>query len=119
MKETLELRNKPELKIILNKDEFEVVDISESKNSGIYAFTDLKNVELNAEKTNWLFSAFTLIVDLFTGSAFSKKFKSKAHMDVEMANRSLKIWLMDADFEKAKIVTELLNGKKAYTQQNL
>lgn len=117
MKETLELRNKPELKIILNKDEFEVVDMSESKNSGIYSFSDLKNVELNAEKTNWLFSAFTVIVDLFTGSAFSKKFKSKANMEVVMDNRKLKIWLIDADFEKAKTVTELLNGKKAYTQQ--
>lgn len=119
MKETLELRTQPELKIILNKDEFEVVDISDAQNSGIYSFTHLKGVELNAEKTNWLFSAFTLIVDLFTGSAFSKKFKSKAHMDVEMDNRRLKIWLIDADFEKAKIVTELLNGKKAYTQHNL
>ena len=119
MKETLELRNKPELKIILNMDEFEVMDISESQNSGIYSFADLKNVELNEEKTNWLFSAFTLIIDLITSSNFSKKYKTKANMEVEMKNQKLKIWLMDADFKKAKIVTDMLNEKKAYTQQNL
>lgn len=112
MTETIELRNKPELKIILNKNEFEIVDVSEPKNSGIYSFGKLKNVELIAERTNWLFSAFTIVVDLFTGSAFGGKFKSKANLNFSMENRNLKIWLIDANFDKAKRVTELLNSEK-------
>ena len=111
MTEIVELRNKPELKIILNQDEFEVVDVSEPKNSGIYSFGHLKNVELNATKTNWLFSIFTIIVDLFIGGNVGGKFKSKANMNLEMENLNLKIWLIDADFEKAKIVAESLSEK--------
>jgi hypothetical protein len=112
MTETVELRNKPELKIILNKDEFEIVDASEPKNSGIYSFGKLKNAELNAERTNWLISSLSIIVDLFTGGAVGGKFKDKANLNLEMEKRNLKVWLIDADFEKAKRVTELINSKK-------
>lgn len=112
MKETVELRNKPKLKIILNQNQFEIIDASEPKNSGIYSFVDIKKVKLNAEKTNWLFSTFTIIVDLFTGISGGGKFKDKANLEVEMAHQNLKIWLIDANFEKAKKVIEILNGKK-------
>ena len=119
MKYSLELRNKPELKIILNREEFEVLDVSEPKNSGTYPFRQLKKVNLNAAKTNWLFSAFTMIVDFFVGSGVGGKFKSKANLELEMENRNLKIWLIEADFEKAKKATELLNEKKSFTLQHL
>ncbi|WP_298425208.1 hypothetical protein [uncultured Kordia sp.] len=109
---TIELRNKPELKIILNNDEFEIVDASEPKNSGIYSFRKLKNTELNAERTNWLISTLSIIVDLLIGSGVGGKFKKKANLILEMENRNLKIWLIDADFEKAKKITELMNNKK-------
>ncbi|WP_289062620.1 hypothetical protein [uncultured Zobellia sp.] len=112
MTETVELRNKPELKIILNENEFEIVDISEPKNSGIYSFGELKNTELNAERTNWLISTLSIIVDFFTGSATGGKFKKKANLNFEMKNGNLKIWLVDADFEKAEKVTELISSKK-------
>jgi hypothetical protein len=42
MTETVELRNKPELKIILNENEFEIVDASEPKNSGSTHSENLK-----------------------------------------------------------------------------
>jgi hypothetical protein len=112
MTETVELRNKPELNIVLNNDEFEIVDASEPKNSGIYSFGELKNAELNAERTNWLISIFSVIVDFLTGSGNGGKFKTKSHLNLEMENRKLKIWLIAADFIKAQRVTELLNSKK-------
>ncbi|WP_431472168.1 hypothetical protein I5168_00905 [Nonlabens sp. SCSIO 43208] len=112
MTETVELRNKPELKIILNKDEFEIVDVSDPKNSGIYSFGKLKKAELNAERTNWLISTLSIIVDLFTGGGVGGKFKDKANLNLEIENQNLKVWLVDADFEKAKRVTKLINNKK-------
>ena len=112
MTETVELRNKPELKIILNEDEFEIVDASEPKNSGIYSFGELKNAELNAERTNWLISILSVIVDFLTGSGNGGKFKTKSNLNLEMEKRNLKIWLIDADFVKAQRITELINSKK-------
>jgi hypothetical protein len=112
MTETVELRKKPELKIVLNKNEFEIIDASEPKNNGIYSFGELKNAELNAERTNWLISVLSVIVDFLTGSGNGGKFKTKSNLKLEMENRELKIWLIDADFVKAERLTVLINSKK-------
>lgn len=112
MTETVELRNKPELKINLNSDGFEIVDVSDPKNTGKYLFEDLKNVKLNPERTDWLVSIFSLIVGVFTSSAIEGNFKNKANLKLEMVNQNLKIWLVDADFQKAERIVHKLIEKK-------
>ncbi|GFZ77835.1 hypothetical protein GCM10011531_04110 [Aquaticitalea lipolytica] len=112
MTEIVVLRNKPELRIILNNDEFEIVDASEPKNNGIYSFGELKNVELNAERTNWLISILSVITDFITGIGNGARFKDKSNLNIEMENRNLKLWLINADFGKAEKLTELIKSKK-------
>ncbi len=119
MTETIELRNKPELKFILNADEFDILDASDPKNSGTYSYSEIKSTELNEERTNWLLSTLSIIVDLITGGYGSGKLKERANLKLEMKNLNLKVWLIDADFEKAKRVTELINSKKTYTQHRI
>ncbi len=119
MTETVALRNKPELKIILNTDGFEIVDVSEPQNNGTYTYGQIESVALNAERTDWFISALSFIVGLFAGSAGGGNFKNKANLQLEMVDRTLKIWLTDADFEKAERIVELINNNKTYTQQNL
>lgn len=111
MIETLELRSKPELKVILNKDEFEIADESEPHNNGIYSVEKLRKVKLNEERINWFISALSLVVDLFSGSAVGGRFKKKACLNFEMENENLRIWLIGVDLQKAKRVSELLNDK--------
>ena len=108
---TIKLRHKPELKFILNEKEFEIVDVYEQENSGIYSFVELKNAELNAERTNWLITFLSIIVGFFIGGGTSKRFKEKANLNIEIENRNLKIWLINADFEAAKLVTKFLHNK--------
>lgn len=116
MTETIELRNKPELKIVLNEDEFEVIDASDPKNNGKFSYGQIKNVELKAERTDWFISVLSKVMDLLTGGASGGNFKNKANLKLEMINRTLKIRLTDADFEKAERIAELINNKKTYTQ---
>lgn len=111
MKEIVELRSKPELKIILNKIDFEVIDASEPTNSGNYSYVNLKNVTLNLEKTNWLFSAFTIIIGIVFNSAELRKYKTKPNLILETDMQNLKIWLIDADLEQAKKLSELIKNK--------
>ena len=112
MIETVELRNKPELKFILNTDEFDIVDSSEPKNNGTYSYAEIKSAELIAERTNWLISTLSIVVDFLTGSGNGGKFKTKANLILKTKNRNLKIWLNDADFGKAENLTELIKSKK-------
>ncbi|WP_335977689.1 hypothetical protein [Gaetbulibacter jejuensis] len=119
MTETVELRKKPELKFILNMDEFNVIDASEPKNNGAYSYTEIKSAELNSERANWLISILSVIVDFLTGSGNGGKFKTKANLILKTEKRNLKIWLNDADYGKAEKITELINKNKTYTQQRL
>ncbi len=116
MTETIELRNKPELKFILNADEFDIVDASEPKNNGTYSYVEIKNAELNEERTNWLISILSIIVDFLTGSGNGGKFRTKANLILKTDNRNFIIWLNNSDFGKAERVTELINNKKTYNQ---
>ena len=119
MTETVKLRNKPELKFILNTDEFNVIDASEPENNGTYSYTEIKSAELNSERTNWLISILSVIIDFLTGSGNGGKFKTKPNLTLKTEKRNLKIWLNDADYGKAEKITELINKNKTYTQQRL
>ncbi|WOD42389.1 hypothetical protein [Hwangdonia lutea] len=112
MTETVELRKKPELKFILNTDEFDIVDASEPKNNGTYSYAEIKKAELNAERTDWFISTLSHIADFLMGSAVGGNFKNKANLKLKLNNRTLKIWLIDADFKKVERITELIKNKK-------
>ncbi|MRH99660.1 hypothetical protein GH721_03850 [Kriegella sp. EG-1] len=113
MTETFELRARPSLKIILNEKAFEIVDAAEPSNNGQFLFRQVKNVELNSAKTNWWFSAFTVLIDLFTSSANSGIYKDKANLIIALENHQRKIGLNKANFEIAKRVAyKLQNTKK-------
>lgn len=117
MAETVELRIKPELKIILSMDEFEIIDVSEPKNNGVYTYESIKSVKLNSEQTNWLISIFSVIVESLTGTGSGGKFKTKPNLNLELEDRNLKIWLNAANFEKAGKVTELISQRKTSIHQ--
>ena len=116
MTKLVKLRNKPELKFTLESDEFNLVDVSEPKNSGTYSYSEIEKVELNKEKTNWIYSIFTLIADFtlsFVGfdTGAGGKYKDKANLKIKLSGRTLKIWLTKADFAEAEKLTELITVK--------
>jgi hypothetical protein len=114
MKETIELRLKPELKVIFKTEGFELIDASAPKNSGFYLYKNLNDVKLNAAGRNWIVSAVSLIVDLFILNEVSGtgNEKNKANLELKMATKNIKIWLIEADFQKAEKVLNILNHKK-------
>tara|TARA_R110000737_G_C14152427_1_gene407934 strand:+ start:103 stop:468 length:366 start_codon:yes stop_codon:yes gene_type:complete len=113
MAEIVELRNKPELKIILSTDGFEIIDISEPKNTGEYTFEEIKNVELTAERTDKLITTLSWILAFFTGGGTTgENYKNRANLKLGMVNQNLKIWLVDADFQKAERIAHILTEKK-------
>lgn len=113
MKETIELRLKPELKIIFNPEGFELIDAAAPKNSGFYLYKNINDVKLNAAGRNWIVSAVILIVDFFIldGGNVTGNGKNKANLELKMATKNIKIWLIEADFQKAEKVLNILNHK--------
>lgn len=117
MSKSFELRDKPILQISLDESGIKINDAANPQNNGTYLFEQIKNVDLKPERTSWFASILSYVVDLITGSAFGGKFKNKANLKLELINQTIKIWLIDADFEKAERVVELIKSNKNYTQQ--
>ncbi|GAK95027.1 hypothetical protein JCM19298_803 [Nonlabens ulvanivorans] len=111
MNEIFELRHQPELKFIIGEDSFQIIDGYDVENNGKYSHDILKSAVLKDDTTNWWISIASIFVDLFSGSAVGGKFKDKANLVLETENQKIAIYLRDADLEKAKQVTDLLNSK--------
>ena len=120
MPEKITLRNTPELKFSLDTDEFDIVDASEPKNNGTYSYAEIKDVELNKEQTNWIYSISTYIAEFFLSFlgidlGAGGNYKDKANLTIKFSNRNLKIWLINVEFTKAQKLTKYINGKKKPT----
>lgn len=116
MEDTIILRSKPELKIVFKSESFELTDVSEPNNKGIYLYENLRSVKLNPERTDWLVSITSWIADLFVGGgSIGGNYKNKANLQLEMTNRNLKIWLVNADFQRAERIVQFLAKKNLQT----
>ncbi len=104
------LQSKPELKFILNKEGFELFDISDQKNNGIYLFSRIKNVELNKKKMNWVITVLSYIVEIIANIGGGHESKEEANLILEMTDRIVKISLRDAYFNRAEKLVELIKN---------
>jgi hypothetical protein len=118
MKENFELRNKPELKFILNENELKIIDNSDHENTGTYSYGEIKSIKLNKERTNWFVSFLSFIVDLIIGSgANGQTFKNKASLDLELNSKKVRILLFGVNFSKAEKIAGSIK-EKTNTQQH-
>lgn len=108
MNETITLRNNPKLDIRLQKDRFEIVDQITPKNNGSYAYGSLKSVQL---KKGWLLSMLSYIPFFWT-VPFEPAFRNRTHLNIKMAEKTLRIWLVDSDLDEAASIKQELNNKK-------
>tara|TARA_R110002049_G_scaffold68392_8_gene177303 strand:+ start:13 stop:342 length:330 start_codon:yes stop_codon:yes gene_type:complete len=108
MNETIILRNSPKLDIRLQKDIFEIVDQITPTNNGSYAYGSLKSVQLNK---GWLLSLLSYIPFFWT-VPFEPGFRNRTNLNIKLAEKTLKIWLVGSDMDKAASVRQELNQKK-------
>ncbi|MBC8769320.1 hypothetical protein H4O18_15085 [Arenibacter sp. BSSL-BM3] len=108
MNETITLRNSPKLDIRLQKDMFEIVDQITPNNNGSYNYDSLKAVRL---KKGWLLTLLSYIPFFWT-VPFEPAFRNRTHLNVKLAEKTLRIWLVGSDLYKAASVKRELNMKK-------
>ena len=108
MNETITLRNSPKLDIRLQKDMFEIVDQITPTNNGSYAYGSLKSIQLNK---GWLLSLLSY-VPFFWTVPFEPGFRNRTNLNIKLAEKTLKIWLVGSDMDKAASVKQELNQKK-------
>jgi len=106
--ESIILRNQPTLKFLFNESNFEIINNANKNDNGIYSYDLLNSVELKKERTNWLISILSIVVDLFTESLNGGFYKDKHQLDIKHKKKHLKIILSESDLTKAELITQRL-----------
>ena len=112
MTQTTILRHKPRLEITFQENDFELSDHSTPDNSGIYSYSNLKSANIEKKWTNRFLSFLKYIPVGFMGSSKGGIVINNSNLQIELKNRTLKLWLKNADMTKAESVKRILDGKK-------
>ena len=109
--EELLLRKSPELKIIIDQDQFEVIDTFAPENNGVYSFKNVQQIQFNQTRTNWFISIFNTLFSLFLDNISLARYKDKTHLLITLKKSTLKILLHDANSNKVKEAVGYIENK--------
>ena len=112
--ENVILKKNPKIEFQFLENGFQLIDNQTEKNSGFYAYEDLKSIELNKiwfpRLAKWL-RAFTWIlngVPFFPDAETCKK----SNVIIKLRKMNLSMWLTDTYMtRKAKMIKKLLDKK--------
>ena len=111
MSRTYVLREKPLLKFTLEADKFHIQDDSDPLKNSTHHYSNLKEIKLIDEHTDELVSDLSWVLRLLSVISIAGNYKTKAHFKLKASGRRLKIWLINADLEKAHLLQEELIKK--------
>ena len=116
--EKIILRKKPTLEFILNKKYFEIINNQNNTDNGIYFYEWTKSVNFQKEKTNWIFTIFSYIIEfflaifIFDGAADGgKKYRKKGNLLIYYKDKNIEIKLNDCNLKNAEYLTKELELK--------
>lgn len=111
MDNTLLLRLRPKLEVILKETDFEVIDSSDPKNEGIYPYNTIESIEFKKERINWVVTVANSIFGVLMDVGTFEKYKDKAYLQVILKDKTLKIWLIKTNMAKAEMLKSELAKK--------
>tara|TARA_R110002049_G_C8942197_1_gene545121 strand:+ start:432 stop:776 length:345 start_codon:yes stop_codon:yes gene_type:complete len=106
--ESITLRKQPILKFLFNENNFEIVNNADKNDNGIYSYELLDSVELKKERTNWLISFLSMVVEVFTSSGLGDFYKEKNKLEIRHKKKHLRIILSESDLTQAELITRKL-----------
>ena len=118
--ETVILRDNPKFKIVVSTNQFEITDKAHPNTSITYSYDLTDKIELNKERTNWLLTVLSYVVEFFTGTAIGAGglYKEKNKLGIIYNGQSKEILLTNCDINKAIEAIEKISSrlnKNTYT----
>ncbi len=111
MNNSIQLRLKPKLEVILKETHFEVIDSSDPKNEGKFLYSSVESIEYQKEKINWLVSIASYIFGIFIENGLGNNYKDKAYLKINLENKILKIWLTNSEMDNVELLKTKLSNK--------
>ncbi|WP_431471604.1 hypothetical protein I5168_09480 [Nonlabens sp. SCSIO 43208] len=105
------LRDHPELKFILDANQVKILDVSDPTSSGSYLYSEIRSITLNEKETNWMFSIFSMLIEIWTGLGNGKIYETNANLTLITDDQKIKIGLQGADLKQVNKTIEFINEK--------
>lgn len=104
------LRKTPQLSINIKNEAFEIVDLSELKNCGVFEKNKITKVQIEQDKIDWLGSILSFIA-MFLGpsGAGGHSIKKNPTLKIEIDNKIINLDISGANMNAVKKVAAELN----------
>ena len=104
------LRKTPQLSINIKNEAFEIVDLSELKNCGVFEKNKITKVKIEQDKLDWLGSILSFIA-MFLGpsGAGGHSIKKNPTLKIELDNKIIILDISGANMNAVKKVAAELN----------
>ena len=110
MKEEYILSKSPPLKIILDKDEFEIINKQYTEESGVFSYSKLYEIKFQEKSTDHLSTTLSFILGIFIPGRAGKKMNYRENIFMNYNGRPRKVILMD--FERKNVIEAITQIQK-------
>lgn len=105
-REIIQLRERPLVEIIIQKDGFVLYNESDKNDNGLYEFDKIDSVNFEKKRINWFVSISSFIVGLFTGSVAGGIFRERNQLGLNYKNVEKRIILDNCDMKVAALAIQ-------------
>lgn len=110
------LKKSPPLEFSFNESSFQITNGENPDTEGVYQYGALKSIGFDKEKTNWLLTVLSYVVELVAGVGGGNTYKNKKRLTINLANKKIKLDLLDCEQKTIdELIAELENIIKIST----
>jgi len=104
------IRNKPLIKIVLNKTEFEIINHQYKDESGVFSYSKLYDIEYQERSTDYVSTGIAFICSFLLPGPTSGLMKFRERIRMNYDGKEKKIILID--FNKQHVIKAIIEIKK-------
>lgn len=119
--ESIILKDKPRIEFFFRKNDFEILNEREGNHNGVFTYELLNSVGIKQEKTNWLVTILSFIVEMIFSTNSQGVYKKKSLLELNYKNEKIDLDLEGCNSDKAELITNKLKleiGKVKPTHNN-
>lgn len=110
MKNEYILSKSPPLKIILNENEFEIINKQYTEESGVFLYSKLYDIKFQEKSTNHSSTAFSFFLGFFISGVVGRILSNRERIFMNYNGRPKKVILMD--FDRKKVIAAITEIQK-------
>lgn len=95
--EKIILKKSPPLEFLFNEKSFQIINGADSESEGLYEYANFKSISFDKERTNWLFTILSYLLEFVLGVGGGSAYKHKKRLTIKQTDKETKVDLLDCE----------------------